>query len=115
MDRTKNVKGTFNGREFNLVIPETPTAELRSAVFAGLSAGDPLAAFDGIVNALSSVIISWDIHDGDKPYPPTTENISLLPLQFVMRLADSIGTAWPEFREQLQQAMKNRANNAQNN
>lgn len=43
-----------------------------------------------IVETLSGVIISWDLTENGKPFEPTVENISKLPVDFLLEVFTAI-------------------------
>jgi hypothetical protein len=43
-----------------------------------------------IVETLSEILVDWDILDNGKPFPPTAENLQLLPLDLLSEIFTKI-------------------------
>lgn len=43
-----------------------------------------------VIETLSRVVVDWDVTDGGEPYPPTVENLSALPLDFLGAVLQAI-------------------------
>lgn len=77
---------TFEGEDYDIIYRLMGRDELR----AEFAATRGVALSTATVDQLAKTIISWNIEDQGQPYPPTRENLSALPLDFIYALRDAL-------------------------
>jgi hypothetical protein len=91
LDKTRKLNGEFNGVAFTF---EAKTNAVTPKFMQHLADAEvrPIES----VNALASVITAWDIDMDGKEFPPTADNLAIVPVNFlgylVGQITDVIGS-----------------------
>ena len=85
INSTRQVEVTYQGQSLNV---QWDAAKL-TPVLLDRMAGESVSAMD-MVAALVELLVSWDLMDGDEPYPITTESLQVLPAEFLSAILKGI-------------------------
>lgn len=91
LDKTETIKDEFNGEKYSVTVKAKAFTQDFFQAYKDASSSEKPAE---LARILSQVVVSWDIEMNKKPFPPTYENLLIIPSEFLWHLISVIVSSW---------------------